>query len=632
MIQMEWIVVIALGSFVLTAITIGCIIRLLWIRHRSGSSRRWKEINGRYVDAIDTCCSPYEELREGTYRKNMRSISEESRVPTGSSTSLDSSNAGSQGTLDESQPGKLHKKWDQRTSLEPDDRKQHIIVKDSERRWSEMWKLKSKPRKEPDVPPGKVPIIGQQHRDSCYSTMSESSILTRGFSLRSNSSQGTSGNRSSMDAGSSSLGKTPEVVGQLVFTVEFMPMVSFRGRLKIRLVEGVDLPARAYGGIPSPFVEARLVKWGKQDQENHQLGSANHGLVDRNPALRTLSTHSGSIFSGLLASKRRPASSTPLSATATPTPTTSMNTLYFSHYDGEQRGKKSVLLVSPILFQARTETVKKTRNPRFDQTIEIDMNVSDLVDTNLQLSVLDDDKFGNPTLMGTTLLSLPKDELQLYVGRNATFTRCIVPTTLSRGSMQLTLNYMPSAKRVSACVERCVQLDFCSSDQCVDGTEFCIRSFLLTASGRVIRRRKTSSVPVTPEVPTEVLFQDTLIFSVAPSQLESVTLLLVFCVRSPPLLPTTTTTTISNALPLIQSQQQPLIVTSRDEVKQKVSGTGEDFGSRMHKFPVRFHKGDLVPIGKVAVGANVNFGRGREHWQTMAANPRNATQNWHSMF
>ncbi|CAG0925904.1 unnamed protein product, partial [Notodromas monacha] len=184
-----------------------------------------------------------------------------------------------------------------------------------------------------------------------------------------------------------------------------------------------------YGGIPSPFVEARLVKWGKQDQENHQLGSANHGLVDRNPALRT-STHSGSILSGLLASKRRPASSTPSSATATATPTTSMNTLSFSHhYDGEQRGKKSVLLVSPVLFQARTETVKKTRNPRFDQTIEIDMNVSDLVDTNLQLSVLDDDKFGNPTLMGTTLLSLPKDELQLYVGRNATFTRCIVPTT-----------------------------------------------------------------------------------------------------------------------------------------------------------------------------------------------------------
>ena len=57
-------------------------------------------------------------------------------------------------------------------------------------------------------------------------------------------------------------------------------------------------------------------------------------------------------------------------------------------------------------------------------------------DVSIQLTVYDEDKFGNPTMLGATHLSLPPEDINNYVGQNVIMSNCLIPTSQVRENVQ----------------------------------------------------------------------------------------------------------------------------------------------------------------------------------------------------
>ncbi|KAK4324882.1 hypothetical protein Pmani_004532 [Petrolisthes manimaculis] len=116
-------------------------------------------------------------------------------------------------------------------------------------------------------------------------------------------------------------------------------------------------------------------------------------------------------------------------------------------------------------------------------------------------------------------------------------SRCLLrdDTRLELGEVLLGLSYLPTAQRLSVSIIKAHNLKY--DHVCTNLKDFCpyVRVLLIGGSGRVVKKKKTTwrSNTAAP------IWNETLIFDLAQSQVDNMTFLLVVCTR--PSLPVTAT-------------------------------------------------------------------------------------------
>ncbi|KAG7160154.1 Synaptotagmin-3-like [Homarus americanus] len=223
---------------------------------------------------------------------------------------------------------------------------------------------------------------------------------------------------------------------------------------------------------------------------------------------------------------------------------------------------------SPPLHVFRTRTVRHTQDPTFNQSFVIEAAKSDLKELVVKLVAMDSDKWASPS------------------------------TDL--GEVLFGLSYLPTAQRLSVSVIKAQNLKH--TNVVDDLKDFC----------RVIKKKKTTwrSNTASP------IWNETLIFDLAQSQVEHVTFLLVVCTR--PQLPVTPT----NSDASLQSTE-----TFHDN---SLSLAPPDLNSSSLHDQNQNKKQDRY-VGKLALGCNVRSNDQRQHWMAIMASPRKVVSQWHGL-
>ncbi|XP_042237957.1 synaptotagmin-1-like [Homarus americanus] len=267
---------------------------------------------------------------------------------------------------------------------------------------------------------------------------------------------------------------------------------------------------------------------------------------------------------------------------------------------------------SPPLHVFRTRTVRHTQDPTFNQSFVIEAAKSDLKELVVKLVAMDSDKWASPSTVGE--VTQPLRDIKNFAGleERTTLNYFLAPAKLDLGEVLFGLSYLPTAQRLSVSVIKAQNLKH--TNVVDDLKDFCpyIRVLLISGSGRVIKKKKTTwrSNTASP------IWNETLIFDLAQSQVEHVTFLLVVCTR--PQLPVTPT----NSDASLQSTE-----TFHDN---SLSLAPPDLNSSSLHDQNQNKKQDRY-VGKLALGCNVRSNDQRQHWMAIMASPRKVVSQWHGL-
>ncbi|KAK3896051.1 hypothetical protein Pcinc_000295 [Petrolisthes cinctipes] len=282
----------------------------------------------------------------------------------------------------------------------------------------------------------------------------------------------------------------------------------------------------------------------------------------------------------------------------------------------------------PPLHVFRTRTVRHTPDPTFNQSFVLEASKSDLKELVVRLVAMDSDKWASPTTVGEVTQPLRDIKNLATMTQRTTLNYFLAPPKLELGEVLFGLSYLPTAQRLSVSIIKAQNLKY--DNVCTDIKHFCpyVRVLLISGSGRVVKKKKTTwrSNTAAP------IWNETLIFDLAQSQVENMTFLLVVCTR-PPLDPVTATTPSA-------------------DVSQQAGGETEDELMAMTK-TLKVTSGDLISVsgdlsvspshdqnqnkkqdrylGKLALGCGVRGNEQRKHWMAIMAAPRKVVSQWHPL-
>ncbi|XP_076043950.1 synaptotagmin-5-like isoform X2 [Oratosquilla oratoria] len=264
---------------------------------------------------------------------------------------------------------------------------------------------------------------------------------------------------------------------------------------------------------------------------------------------------------------------------------------------------------SAPLHVFRTRTIRHTTNPAFNQSFVVEVSRNELKELMVKLVALDCDKWTSPTTLGEVTQPLREIKTLTTADEKTTLNYYLVEPKLDLGEVLFGLSYLPTAQRLSVSVIKATNLKFCSIVP--DLEEFCpyIRVLLISGSGRVLKKKKTTwrAATVNP------IWNETLIFDLPHTQVEHVTFILAVCSR--PLPPTFEVDVLDSgdALPDVDKDVH-------DPCGPRDSGSSGGSGKRSDKY-----------VGKVVLGFTVRGGDQKQHWASVLAAPRKVVSQWHTL-
>ncbi|XP_045611113.1 synaptotagmin-5 [Procambarus clarkii] len=266
---------------------------------------------------------------------------------------------------------------------------------------------------------------------------------------------------------------------------------------------------------------------------------------------------------------------------------------------------------SPPLHVFRTRTVRHTQDPTFNQSFVIEASKSDLKELVVKLVAMDSDKWASPSTVGEVTQPLRDIKNLAILDHRTTLNYFLAPPKLDLGEVLFGLSYLPTAQRLSVSVIKAQNLKY--SNVVDDLKDFCpyIRVLLISGSGRVMKKKKTTwrSNTASP------VWNETLIFDLAQSQVEHVTFLLVLCTRPPQMAVTPTSSDAS---------YHSANVLSDAGLALPDIGSSPVHDQNQNKKQDRY-------VGKVALGCSVRGEEQRQHWIAIIASPRKVVSQWHAL-
>lgn len=266
---------------------------------------------------------------------------------------------------------------------------------------------------------------------------------------------------------------------------------------------------------------------------------------------------------------------------------------------------------SPPLHVFRTRTVRHTQDPSFNQSFVVEASKSELKELVVKLVAMDTDKWASPSTVGEVTQPLRDIKNLAALEQRTTLSYFLEPPKLELGEVLFGLSYLPTAQRLSVSVLKANNLQYSSVVD--DLKDFCpyVRVLLISGSGRVLKKKKTTwrSGTASP------VWNETLIFDLAQTQVEHVTFLLVMCTR--PQLPVTPTSSDAS-------------IHSGSDVLHDYQGVHDLSLSSSPLHDHQGHKRDRY-VGKLALGCNVRGDEQRQHWLAILASPRKVVSLWHSL-
>ncbi|XP_043220945.1 synaptotagmin-1-like [Amphibalanus amphitrite] len=250
---------------------------------------------------------------------------------------------------------------------------------------------------------------------------------------------------------------------------------------------------------------------------------------------------------------------------------------------------------SSVVCEFLTRTLRHTRSPSFNQTFSAEIVKPDLKDCALKLTVFDEDRYGSATEMGS--VTQPLRVLKKLITSEAiqTVSEDIRPSSKTYGELLFGLSYLPTAQRLTLTISRGSAL--MTSRVTEDIQQFCpyVRAFLLSGSGRLIKKKKTAAKPAG----ASPIFDETVVFDLPFAQLEVVTVLVCVFHRPP-------------------------------EVAHNSNGASGDPGDDPPEGRQPPSRRELC-VGKVAVGRHVRGDAAVTHWISMMQSPRRTVSQWHCL-
>ncbi|XP_066978419.1 synaptotagmin-1-like [Macrobrachium rosenbergii] len=261
---------------------------------------------------------------------------------------------------------------------------------------------------------------------------------------------------------------------------------------------------------------------------------------------------------------------------------------------------------SPPLHNFKTRTIRHTHDPAFNQSFVVETNKTQLKELVVKLVVMDADKWASPTTVGEVIQPLRDIKNLATIDHKTTLNYFMAPPKLDFGEVLFGLSYLPTAQRLSVSVIKASNLKYTNVVE--DINDFCpyIRVLLISGSGRVLKKKKTTWRPGT----ASPVWNETLIFDLPQSQVEHVTFLLVMCTR--PRVALTPTASDTSRPPDDLPEENPCDLTS----------PLHDLGH--NKKQDRY-------VGKLALGCHVKGDEQRRHWLSIMAAPRKVVSKWHAL-
>ncbi|KAK4321029.1 hypothetical protein Pmani_008137 [Petrolisthes manimaculis] len=270
---------------------------------------------------------------------------------------------------------------------------------------------------------------------------------------------------------------------------------------------------------------------------------------------------------------------------------------------------------SQPLHVFRTRTVRHTQDPTFNQSFVLEASKSDLKELVVKLVAMDSDKWASPTTVGEVTQPLRDIKNLATLTQRTTLSYFLAPSKLELGEVLLGLSYLPTAQRLSVSIIKAHNLKY--DHVCTNLKDFCpyVRVLLIGGSGRVVKKKKTTwrSNTAAP------IWNETLIFDLAQSQVENMTFLLVVCTR--PSLPVTATS--SDASQQAGETEYELATTATTLAPADLS-VYPSHDQNQNKKQDRY-------LGKLALGCRVRGNEERKHWMAIMAAPRKVVSQWHPL-
>ncbi|KAK4298977.1 hypothetical protein Pmani_020379 [Petrolisthes manimaculis] len=228
---------------------------------------------------------------------------------------------------------------------------------------------------------------------------------------------------------------------------------------------------------------------------------------------------------------------------------------------------------------------------------------------------MDSDKWASPTTVGEVTQPLRDIKNLATLTQRTTLSYFLAPSKLELGEVLLGLSYLPTAQRLSVSIIKAHNLKY--DHVCTNLKDFCpyVRVLLIGGSGRVVKKKKTTwrSNTAAP------IWNETLIFDLAQSQVENMTFLLVVCTR--PSLPVTATS--SDASQQAGETEYELATTATTLAPADLS-VYPSHDQNQNKKQDRY-------LGKLALGCRVRGNEERKHWMAIMAAPRKVVSQWHPL-
>ncbi|CAG7817352.1 unnamed protein product [Allacma fusca] len=297
-----------------------------------------------------------------------------------------------------------------------------------------------------------------------------------------------------------------------------------------------------------------------------------------------------------------------------------------------------------------TKTIKKAvETCDFSETFLAQLSQVNLKDYMLRFTAFDQDRYGNPTELGST--SMTFEDFRDFTAHKLILSCSLRDPIIKRGEILIGLCYLPTAERMSVTIVKVTNLNPYFNQGTIGKQSICfVRVLLMRAdTGRVLKRKKTTFQRLCGTSSDQPLFNETLVFDMPPQELIQTVLLVLVCQTDKASMsryrhsggeidcltsgesPTSSTTTDDGLFHYGENLNvSPQKGESRNSnlSANRLHDDRRGSDSQLHHKPSRT-RDDVV--GKVAFGFSIKNPIGKYHWEKMLRNPRNVNTEWHSL-
>ncbi|TRY73108.1 hypothetical protein TCAL_15707 [Tigriopus californicus] len=288
-----------------------------------------------------------------------------------------------------------------------------------------------------------------------------------------------------------------------------------------------------------------------------------------------------------------------------------------------------------VFADFKTDVVKQDQNPSFGQSFKTNVPWSDYKNLRMKLSAFDHDRHSKVTEIGTTSLYLKEIKHLNTSAEGLIMTNFLAQKKQEYGELMFGMSYLPTAQRLSFSIMKATNLKYEEIVSNLDDFVPYVRILQLSASGKVVKKKKTSIRPGTKEP----AFNETLNFDLNPNQLESTAFMVLLSHKqtSFELQDMDSSSFPETQLPLSERSDSGMspspIPSPRPDESAYTQGptNGHSHGHAHYRLRHR-HQGKDLCLGRIVMGSFVRGERERGHWASVIATPRKVFTMWQTLY